>query len=120
MFESDPYQSLPALRAELLRVFPQLSDVKISHSWMGFVGFTFDFLPHIGEQNGIHYAMGYCGSGICLASFLGNRLGKKLGGAEGEQTVFERPRFPTRPLYRGKPWFLGGAVKYYQILDRFF
>ncbi len=120
VFESDPYQCLPSLRAELLRIFPQLEKVRISHNWMGFVGFTFDFLPHIGSQQGIHYAMGYCGSGICLASFLGNRLGRRLAGAESEQTVFERPRFQTRPLYQGNPWFLGGAVKYYQLLDRFF
>ncbi len=119
VFESDPYKSLPALRNELLRVFPQLKDNKISHTWMGFVGYSFDYLPHIGRHDGIHYAMGYCGSGICLASFLGNRLGRKLGGEAGEQTVFERPWFQTRPLYRGKPWFLGSAVSYYQLLDRF-
>ncbi len=119
VFESDPYQCLPALRQELLRVFPQLSDARISHSWMGFVGYTFDFMPHIGSHNGIHYAMGYCGSGICLASFLGNRLGRKLAGEQGEQTVFEQPRFQTRPLYHGKPWFLASAVRYYQLLDRF-
>lgn len=120
VFESDPYQCLPALRDELLRVFPQLADKKISHTWMGFVGYTFDYLPHIGSNDGIHYAMGYCGSGICLASFLGHRLGQKLAGAEGGQTVFELPTFQTRPLYHGKPWFLGSAVSYYQLLDRFF
>lgn len=119
VFESDPLRSLPALRQEMLRIFPQLSEVKISHSWMGFVGYSFDSLPHLGTRDGIHYAMGYCGSGICLASYFGHLIGLQLlGRAEGNR-VFNQLRFQTRPLYRGKPWFLASAVRYYQLLDRF-
>ena len=76
VFESDPVKSAPALRQEMLRIYPQLADVKLSHAWMGFVGFTFDFLPHLGEQDGLFYAMGYCGSGICLA--VGNDTSTSL------------------------------------------
>jgi len=119
VFESDPVRSLPALRQEMLRIFPQLADVKISHSWMGFVGYTFDTLPHLGVQDGIHYAMGYCGSGICLASYFGNRIGLQLLGKAEGKSAFDRPRFQSRPLYGGKPWFLASAVRYYQLLDRF-
>jgi glycine/D-amino acid oxidase-like deaminating enzyme len=118
VFESDPVKSLPALRAEMLRIFPQLEDVKISHTWMGFVAYTFDELPHLGEQDGIHYAMGYCGSGICLASYLGNHLGLQLLGLEESVSAFDKPRFQTRPFYSGKPWFLAPSVRYYQMLDR--
>jgi len=119
VFESDPVRSLPALRQEMLRIFPQLEDVKISHGWMGFVGYTFDTLPHLGVQDGIHYAMGYCGSGICLASYFGNRIGLQLLGKAEGKSAFDQPRFQTRPLYSGKPWFLASAVRYYQLLDRF-
>ena len=118
VFESDPVKSLPALRQEMLRIFPQLEDVRISHTWMGFVGYTFDYLPHLGVEDGVHYAMGYCGSGICLASYLGNRLGLQLLGKEEGNCVFSNPRFQTRPLYNGKPWFLGASVRYYQMHDR--
>ena len=119
VFESDPVKSAPALRQEMLRIFPQLEDVKLSHSWMGFVGFSFDYLPHLGEQNGLFYAMGYCGSGICLASYFGNRIGLQvLGKAEGK-IAFNDIKFQTRPFYTGTPWFLSTAVKYYQVRDRF-
>ncbi|MCP4469238.1 MAG: FAD-binding oxidoreductase [Gammaproteobacteria bacterium] len=118
VFESDPVKSLPALRQEMLRIFPQLEDVRISHTWMGFVGYTFDTLPHLGRKDGIYYAMGYCGSGICLASYLGNRIGLQLLGHEEGACAFDRPRFQTRPLYSGKPWFLAPSVRYYQLLDR--
>ena len=119
VFESDPVKSLPALRQEMLRIFPQLEDLKISHTWMGFVAYTFDTLPHLGQQDGIYYAMGYCGSGICLASYLGNRIGLQLLGREEGASAFDKPRFQTRPLYHGKPWFLATSVRYYQMLDRF-
>ena len=118
VFESDPVKSLPALRLEMLRIFPQLEDVAITHTWMGFVAYTFDGLPHLGVKDRIHYAMGYCGSGICLASYLGNRLGLKLVGQAEGASAFEAPSFPSRPLYDGRPWFLAGAVRYYQFLDR--
>jgi glycine/D-amino acid oxidase-like deaminating enzyme len=118
VFESDPAKSLPALRQEMLRIFPQLDDVRISHTWMGFVAYTFDELPHLGQKDGIYYAMGYCGSGICLASYLGNRLGLQLLGREEAGSAFDQPRFQTRPLYSGKPWFLAPSVRYYQLLDR--
>lgn len=119
VFESDPVKSLPALRAEMLRIMPQLEDLAISHSWMGFVGFSFDNLPHLGVEDGIHYAMGYCGSGICLASYFGDRLGQMLLGTEPRPSVFTRAGFQTRPLYTGNPWFLAPAVRYYQLRDRY-
>ena len=118
IFESDPVRSAPALRQELLRIFPQLEDALISHTWMGFVGYTFDQLPHLGEQDGLFYAMGYCGSGICLASYFGHKLGKQLLGDADARIAFNDISFQTRPLYSGKPWFLAGAVQYYQLRDR--
>jgi len=118
VFESDPVKSLPALRDEMLRILPQLEDVAISHTWMGFVAYTFDQMPHLGVHEGIHYATGYCGSGICLASYFGHRLGRQLLGIDGSDTAFNGLPFSSRPLYHGKPWFLAGAVRYYQLLDR--
>jgi len=119
VFESDPVKSAPALRQEMLRIFPQLEDARLSHAWMGFVGFTFDYLPHLGEQDGLYYSMGYCGSGICLASYFGHKLGRQLLGEADSRIAFNDIPFQTRPLYTGKPWFLASAVRYYQLRDRF-
>lgn len=116
--ETDPRISGPLLHAEMSRLFPQLKTTRISHSWMGFVGYTFDTLAHTGSHDGMHYAMGYCGSGVSMASYLGMRAGQRvLGLAEG-RTAFERPRFQTRPLYTGNPWFLAASVAYYRWLDK--
>ena len=116
--ETDPVKSAPALRRDLIGIFPELQDIRVSHSWMGFVAYTFDTLAHTGVHDGIHYAMGYCGSGVSMASYLGMRAGQKvLGLAEGH-TGFDDVAFQTRPLYYGSPWFLAGSIAYYRWRDR--
>tara|TARA_Y100001970_G_scaffold255532_1_gene332315 strand:- start:2989 stop:4287 length:1299 start_codon:yes stop_codon:yes gene_type:complete len=117
--ETDPDRCVEPLHKKLVQIFPQLLNVKISHSWMGFVGFTFDHMPHTGNQNGIHYSMGYCGSGISLASYFGTKLGKRISGNSEGDTIFTEVKFQTRPLYSGKPWFLAPSILYYRLIDRY-
>lgn len=116
--ETDPRKSAPLLRLELVKLFPQIGDVKVSHSWMGYVDFTFDSMPHLGKQDGIHFAMGYCGSGIALASYLGTRIGQQVLGLPEGRTDLDGTSFSTRPLYYGNPWFLSPSVRYYRWLDK--
>ncbi len=115
--ETDPRVSGPLLRAEMARLFPQIAKARISHSWMGFVGYTFDTLAHTGSHDGMHYAMGYCGSGVSMASYLGMRTGQKVLGLKEGRTGFDATTFQTRPLYTGNPWFLAASVRYYRWLD---
>ncbi|MGB7260716.1 MAG: FAD-binding oxidoreductase [Albidovulum sp.] len=116
--ETDTKISGPKLFADMCRIFPQLSDYQVTHSWMGHVAYTFDELAHTGIHDGVHYAMGYCGSGVSMASYLGMRLGQKvLGLAEG-QTAFDGLPNPTRPFYTGNPWFLPATVAWYRRQDR--
>ena len=117
--ETDPRKSAPRLHAELTSLFPELRRIQISHSWMGFVGYSFDTVAHIGEENGVYHAMGYCGSGVGMAGYPGMKLGRKAAGLAGGETGLEQIGFPTRPLYSGKPWFLAPAVTAYRIRDRF-
>lgn len=115
--ETDPKISGPRLYESMCRIFPQLRDREITHSWAGTVAYSFDELPHTGTHDGMRYAMGYCGSGVSMASYLGMRAGQKvLGLAEGA-TAFDDLPFPTRPLYTGKPWFLPAAVAWYRWVD---
>ncbi len=116
--ETDPLKSAPLLMRDLRYIFPELQTVKVSHSWMGFVAYTFDTLMHMGKRDGLHYAMGYCGSGVGMASYLGMRLGQQVIGLPDGRTAFDDLPFPTRPLYTGNPWFLGASVMYYRWLDR--
>jgi len=117
--ETDTVNSGRLLARDLRILFPELADYKISHSWMGYIAFTFDHMAHVGQHDGIYYAMGYCGSGIAMASYLGTRVGQQLLGKPEGKTGFDGLNFQTRPLYNGKPWFLSASVAYYRLVDRF-
>jgi glycine/D-amino acid oxidase-like deaminating enzyme len=75
-------------------------------------------MPHAGESGGIHYALGYAGHGVAMATYLGAKLAEKIAGASG-QVPFSGIPFPGAPLglYNGKPWFLPFAGAYYKVLD---
>lgn len=118
LHETDPAVSGPLLRNDMIALFPELARTRISHSWCGFVAYTFDELMHVGVHEGLHYAMGYCGSGVGMASYLGMRVGQQvLGRAEG-RTAFDGLGFTTRPFYTGNPWFLAPSIRYYRWRDR--
>jgi glycine/D-amino acid oxidase-like deaminating enzyme len=104
------------LYAAMIGIYPQLAGVRISHAWTGNVGFTFDQLPHLTRSDGVTYAMGYCGSGVALGSWMGTLAGEWI--ARGAQPAFADLRFPRVPLYRGHPWFLPLVGVYYSLLDR--
>jgi glycine/D-amino acid oxidase-like deaminating enzyme len=106
------------LHGFLCGVWPQLRGYRISHAWKGFVGFTFDFLPHMGEEDGIHYAAGCQGAGVGLMTFLGRQIGLKLLGQQLQPCGFDGNAFPTLPFYNGRPWFLPAVGGYYNLRDR--
>lgn len=112
-------QAAPVLRAAMVACFPELALVKITHAWTGNVAFTFDYLPHIGVQEGIHYAAGCQGSGVAMATWLGHRAALKIAGAANEGFALDGLHFPTRPLYRGDPSLVLPVIgEWYRLRDR--
>jgi glycine/D-amino acid oxidase-like deaminating enzyme len=115
--ETDPRISGPLLHAAIVRIFPELRGIRISHSWLGLVAYTFDTLAHAGVHEGVHYACGYCGSGVSMASYFGMRIGQRVLGLKEGRTGVDAIGFPTRPFYQGRPWFLPPLVMYYRWRD---
>jgi len=112
----DLLDSARRLYMQMVHIFPDLRNVPITHSWVGKVGITFDSMPHIGQINGIHYAMGYSGHGVSLATYLGTEAGKLLCG-HINQSPFMNIHHPTRFFYRNRTWFLPFASWWYRFLD---
>lgn len=111
-------RSAEILRRGMIEVYPQLRDSKIEHAWGGTLDFCFDTLPHSGRMNGIHYAVGYAGHGVAMATYLGTKTAEQICGSK-ETVPFAQIPFPGAPLglYNGKPWFLPFAGAYYKVLD---
>ena len=105
-----------ALGRQLVQTFPELRGVPITHTWTGKLGITFDLLPHIGREDGVHYAFGYGGHGLSLATYLGVEIGKLLSGEITSSPFAEVPH-QTMFFYRNDPWFLPFAAWYYRFLD---
>lgn len=113
----DARESARRLRQVMTRVWPQLNDVRISHSWNGNVAFTFDFLPHLGEHEGVHYALGCQGSGVAMQTWIGYQTARMMLGGNSE-SAFAEGRFPSFPGYRGNPWVLPLILMWYRLRDQ--
>ncbi|MDB5374500.1 MAG: hypothetical protein JWP04_3142 [Belnapia sp.] len=108
-----------ALHGYMTACFPELAKLRITHAWTGNVAFTFDGLPHIGVQDGIHYAAGCQGSGVAMATWLGHNIAMKLAGAANARFALDGLPFPTRPFYSGNPaWVLPLIGGWYRLRDR--
>src|SRR5574341_182363 len=116
----DPNLDLKAsadnLRKQMLRVFPDLRDTAITHSWTGRMGITFDLMPHIGRVEGVLYALGYCGHGVAVSTYLGREVARLIGGEITRSPFAEIPH-PAWFFYRKEPWFLPVAAAWYRVVD---
>ena len=92
------------VRARMLRVFPQLADVAVTHAWGGTLAITPSRLPLWGElRPGVFNASGYSGSGVALATMAGQVLADALTGDRRRLEAMARlpvPRFPGGTLLR--------------------
>ncbi|HKY95790.1 MAG TPA: FAD-binding oxidoreductase [Kiloniellales bacterium] len=105
------------LHAILARVLPQHRAVKISHLWTGYCAGTFDLMPHIGGRDGIWHGLGYNFAGVPMGTHFGRKLAQLILGRPEGRSAFAEDRFPTFPLYRGRPWFVPLAMRYYDWKD---
>jgi glycine/D-amino acid oxidase-like deaminating enzyme len=71
-------------------------------------------MPHAGLLDGLYYALGYCGHGLAYSTWLGARVGERLGGG---RELPEESRLRAVPLYAGRPWFLPLVGAYYRLRD---
>ncbi len=105
------------LHMRLMRIFPELSDLRFDHVWTGKCGGTFDLYPHIGSHEGIHFAVGYCFAGVPMGTLFGQKLAWRILGRKGGESAFDRP-MPSNPLYWGNPWFVPYAINWMGRGDR--
>ncbi len=102
----DSMRATEANYTEMCRVFPELKGVGISHSWFGYVAMNRDMVPRIFKRGAVHYATGFCGSGVVWAPWLGYKAAQKILQVPGSESGFDfrPPRFV--PTWRGNAWFM--------------
>ena len=108
------------VRKNLLKIYPQLENVKIEHAWGGALGITPTRLPFVRKiGKSIYSASGYSGQGVLLAPFFGDILGQMLLGDAKNFEILSKmpvPDFPGGRMFRFP--LLTAAMSYYSILDK--
>jgi glycine/D-amino acid oxidase-like deaminating enzyme len=113
-----PEVSAPILHSFMTERFPQLKHARVTHAWTGNVAFSLDAVPHMGTDEGMHYALACNGSGVAMMTYLGWATARKIAKVANASSAYDREEFPDHPLYNGNPWFLPVIGGWYRIRDR--
>jgi glycine/D-amino acid oxidase-like deaminating enzyme len=116
--KQNTWQAYRHLRNDMLRVFPQLDSVQIEFAWSGLIGYSFDDLPHLGtNQDGIHFACGYCGTGVTRSVYLGSKIAERVIDHQSGRTPFDDPPLPAHPFQRLAPAMVPVIERWYRLRD---
>ncbi len=115
--DSNQARSARRIHRRMIQVFPQLKNIRITHTWSGYIGYTFDKMPHIGRIDGIHYAYGYCGHGLIAASYMGVEVAKAIAGRQESSLFLEIPH-PRNFFASFEKVFLPLGSLWYGFLDK--
>lgn len=109
------------MRRNMLKVFPQLADVKIDYGWGGPIDMTMNSQPHFGRiKPNIYFAHGYSGHGVALTGLAGRIIAEAILGNDERLRVFEQLKIPS--IYGGKfvkKLALKVGIPYYRFLDKY-
>ncbi|WP_230400444.1 NAD(P)/FAD-dependent oxidoreductase [Zooshikella ganghwensis] len=108
-----------SLYPAMLKVFPQLSDIKIDYAWGGYLGIGMNRMPQLGIiDNNIIYAQAYAGHGVSASHLLGQLIAEAINGDHTRFAVLEKIKhhnFPGGRRFRSPLLALG--MLYYQLRD---
>jgi glycine/D-amino acid oxidase-like deaminating enzyme len=112
-------ESADILKREMVKIFPQLKDTDVEYAWGGTLDFSFDQMPHTGQIEGIHYALGFAGHGVALGTHIGKLVSDAMLDGKVAELPYSTYDFPTAPLglYNGRPWFLPLIGMWHRVLD---
>lgn len=97
----DPRDIAAYMRPKMLKVFPQLAQVRVDYQWGGMIGIGANRLPQIGQlasQPNVYYAQAYSGHGLNATHLAARLLGEAISGqASGRFELFARVPHVTFP-----------------------
>ncbi|MBS9477102.1 NAD(P)/FAD-dependent oxidoreductase [Ancylobacter radicis] len=108
------------VRPYMLKIFPQLADVRIDYGWGGLLGITMSRMPFVRRLSPrVLTAAGYSGQGVMLAPYFGKLLAQAVQGQLGAFDLLAGlpvPPFPGGPVMR---WpLLVAGMSYFALRDR--
>jgi gamma-glutamylputrescine oxidase len=108
------------VRRAMLRIYPQLADLRIDYAWGGTLGITVNRMPTFQRlQPNMFAAGGYSGHGVALSNMAGKLMAEAVAGSAERFDVFAalpQPDFPGRGALRAP--LLALAMTWYSLRDR--
>ena len=97
----DPKDIAAYMRPKMLKVFPELANVRIDYQWGGMIGIGANRLPQVGRlgsQPNVYYAQAYSGHGLNSTHLAARLLGEAISGQEsGRFDLFNKVPHITFP-----------------------
>lgn len=87
-----------ALHRRMLRVFPQLADVKVDYTWGGLLDISLNRAPDFGRlHDNVYYLQGFSGHGMALGGMAGKLVADSIGAHSERFDLFTRIKHRAFP-----------------------
>jgi glycine/D-amino acid oxidase-like deaminating enzyme len=116
--KADSDSAFAALHKAMIRQFPVMADIEITHRWSGLVAMTLDSVPHVGRlDDRVVYALGYNGTGVALASLMGKHVAAMVTGERPDLGLLTSTQIKPVPFYPIREPAVRLVAGWYQFLD---
>lgn len=108
-----------AIGPRMLKVYPQLKEVRIDYEWGCSIGIVVRRIPMVGRiDNNIYYVQGYSGHGVNATHIMGEVLAEAIGGTLEKFDLFAKMPQIRVPFgnYAGNQMIALGMM-YYRLKD---
>jgi glycine/D-amino acid oxidase-like deaminating enzyme len=115
----DPSSIKSYIMPRLLKVYPQLKDVRIDFEWGGKIGIVLNRIPAVGRINkNVYYCQGYSGHGVAPTHVMGEVMADAVGGTMERYDLFADMGHFRLP---GSQWvgnqIIALGMLYYKMMD---
>ncbi|MGY8793760.1 MAG: NAD(P)/FAD-dependent oxidoreductase [Woeseiales bacterium] len=116
----DPASIKSYILPRMLKVYPQLKDVRIDFEWGGKIGIVLNRIPAVGRINGnVYYCQGYSGHGVAATHIMGEVMAEAIAGTMEKFDLFADMNHFRIP---GSQWIgnqiIALGMLYYKLMDR--
>lgn len=116
----DPVSIKSYILPRMLKVYPQLKDVRIDFEWGGKIGIVLNRIPAVGRINkNVYYCQGYSGHGVTATHVMGEVMADAIAGTMERYDLFADMKHFRLP---GSQWvgnqIIALGMLYYKMKDR--
>ena len=107
------------IKPRMLKIYPQLRDVRIDYQWGGKIGIVLNRIPTVGRIDGnVYYCQGYSGHGVNASHIMGEIMADAIGGTLEKFDLFAGTRHFRIP---GSQWMgnqiIALGMLFYRLKD---